>query len=135
MTSSVLVTSDALEGVVTSSEHLVLLLERLLQLATPIRSTTLEKLERVYGGFARQNADVKHRWCEIIVKNNHKNKLEFVRQFLTEHQSMGIYLYGEMFQSTKKLFKDAAVKLFGELSGEMDPVTVANITDLMTSSS
>ncbi|XP_076463161.1 aminopeptidase O-like isoform X2 [Babylonia areolata] len=41
------------------------------------------------------NAEVCHRWCELVIKHKHKKWFSDVEHFLIHHQAMGVYLYGE----------------------------------------
>ena len=65
---------------------------------------------------------VKHSWSE---------QKDFIINFLREHQSMGIYLYGELSMSKNKTLKSMANKAFDELKAEMDSGTVTNIRQLI----
>ena len=116
-------------GASLTTEELVILLERLLELPK-IRKCVLQALDQRYR-FKVQNADVQHRWCELIVKHECGNKVDFVTEFLTEHQSMGIYLYGEMLNGN---FRQTALDTFTKLQTEMDPTMSRNIQDLIDSS-
>jgi hypothetical protein len=57
---------------------------------------------------------------------------DFVKRFLREHQSMGIYLYGELANSKSKQLNKLALDTFEELKLEMDSSTVTNITELLS---
>jgi hypothetical protein len=45
---------------------------------------------------------------------------------------MGIYLYGELATSGRRIFKNLARKMFQELKPEMDNSTVENIKELLS---
>ncbi|KAJ8285222.1 hypothetical protein GJAV_G00023730 [Gymnothorax javanicus] len=75
-------------------EQLVLLLELLLEEAE-LSVTSLRTLERTYGLRGR-DAEVRHRWCELVVKHRHAAAYGDVERFLLEDQAMGVYLYGEL---------------------------------------
>ena len=72
-----------------------------------------------------------HRWCEMVIKHSWTSRREFVRQFLAEHQSMGIYLYGELAISRSKHFNQLGRQVFEELQYEMDSSTVTNVKELL----
>ena len=78
-------------------DQLVLLLERLLEqkTATP---RTLQSLDRTHH-LSERDAEVRHRWCELIVKHRYTQAYRDVERFLQEDQAMGIYLYGELMLS------------------------------------
>ena len=92
--------------------------------------TNLIKLANTYQ-FQKSNADILHRWCELIVKYNISQKYFVLEDFLKEHQAMGLYLYGEMVLSRSKILKRTAFELFKKLSEEMDPSSLANLTEIL----
>ncbi len=67
----------------------------------------------------------------MVIKHSWTTRKEFVRQFLTEHQSMGIYLYGELAISRNKHFNKLGLEVFEELQYEMDSSTVTNVKELL----
>ena len=71
--------------------------------------------------------------AELIVKYRCTEKLSFVGRFLKYHQSMGIYLYGEMKISKSKHIKSYAVQIFKELQNEMDPTMAVNVKEILFS--
>uniref|UniRef100_A0A8C3W9C6 Aminopeptidase O (putative) n=1 Tax=Catagonus wagneri TaxID=51154 RepID=A0A8C3W9C6_9CETA len=75
-------------------DQLLLLLEHLLE-QTTLSPRTLQRLERTYH-LPEQDAEVRHRWCELVVKHKYKKAYGDVERFLQEDQAMGIYLYGEL---------------------------------------
>ena len=77
------------------------------------------------------NADIQHRWCELIVLHNITEEFQFLEEFLAEHQAMGIYLYGEMKLSKNKALKRLAKKIMLDLSPEMDSGTLENVKAIM----
>ncbi|KAL4630061.1 aminopeptidase O isoform X1 [Arapaima gigas] len=77
-----------------TAEQLVLLLELLLDEAE-LSGTALRMLERIYCPQER-DAEVRHRWCELVVKHKHTAAYKDVERFLLEDQAMGVYLYGEL---------------------------------------
>ncbi|XP_051509278.1 aminopeptidase O [Myxocyprinus asiaticus] len=77
-----------------SPEQLVLLLELLLEEST-LSISTLRLLQTTYN-LKAQDAEVKHRWCELVVKHKHTAAYQDVELFLIHDQAMGVYLYGEL---------------------------------------
>ncbi|XP_054444063.1 aminopeptidase O isoform X2 [Pteronotus mesoamericanus] len=75
-------------------DQLVLLLEHLLE-QKALNPRTLQSLERTYH-LSQQDAEVRHRWCELVVKHKYTKAYKHVEKFLQEDQAMGIYLYGEL---------------------------------------
>ena len=81
--------------------------------------------------FQHLSPDVQHRFSELIVKHRYTEKLDFVQRFLKDHQSMGIYLYGEMKMSKNKHIQSYAVQIFNELQHEMDPTMAVNVKEIL----
>ncbi|XP_039535877.1 aminopeptidase O isoform X3 [Pimephales promelas] len=77
-----------------SPEQLVLLLEFLLE-EPKLSLSTLRLLQTTYN-LQAQDAEVKHRWCELAVKHKHTAAYRDVELFLIHDQAMGVYLYGEL---------------------------------------
>ncbi|XP_076021299.1 aminopeptidase O [Genypterus blacodes] len=77
-----------------TSDQLVMLLELLLEEAE-LNVATMRTLERTYN-LPDQDAEVVHRWCELVVKHEHTQAYRDVEHFLLHHQAMGVYLYGEL---------------------------------------
>ncbi|XP_038382800.1 aminopeptidase O isoform X6 [Canis lupus familiaris] len=65
-------------------DQLVLLLEHLLEQKT-LNPRTLQSLERTYQ-LSQQDAEVRHRWCELIVKHKYTKAYKDVERFLQEDQ-------------------------------------------------
>jgi len=112
------------------SEQIVLILERLLE-EPVISGRTLDNLE-VKLKLATRNADVQHRWCELIVQHRHVKALGVVKDFLINHQAMGIYLYGEMAMSTSPKIKKLASETFAYLREEMDADFAKNVLEMIS---
>ncbi|KAJ7993969.1 hypothetical protein DPEC_G00261080 [Dallia pectoralis] len=79
---------------VVTAEQLVLLLELLLEEAE-LSVTSLCMIQRTYN-LKEQDAEVRHRWCELVVKHKHTRAYGHVELFLLHNQAMGVYLYGEL---------------------------------------
>ncbi|XP_077981271.1 aminopeptidase O-like [Glandiceps talaboti] len=99
-------------------DQLVLLLEKLLELDTMSKST-LNQLDKTYN-VSSGNADVRHRWCELLVKHQHRGRYDDVKKFLTEDQAMGVYLYGELMVAEQPREKRLAQDCFLSVANEMD---------------
>uniref|UniRef100_A0A7N6BW29 Peptidase M1 leukotriene A4 hydrolase/aminopeptidase C-terminal domain-containing protein n=1 Tax=Anabas testudineus TaxID=64144 RepID=A0A7N6BW29_ANATE len=76
------------------SEQLVMLLELLLE-ESELSMATLDFLQRTYN-LQNQDAEVQHRWCELVVKHAYTQAYGDVEHFLIHNQAMGVYLYGEL---------------------------------------
>ena len=63
----------------------------------------------------------------------YRSRAGAIKTFLTEHQSMGIYLYGELFGSDNEYYRNIGRQMFEELRHEMDPTTVVNVLSLFES--
>ncbi|KAM6931154.1 aminopeptidase O isoform 2-T2 [Xenentodon cancila] len=77
-----------------TSDQLVMLLELLLEeseLSVPL----MRALQRAYN-LQRRDAEVQHRWCELVVKHAYAPAYDDVEHFLVHDQAMGVYLYGEL---------------------------------------
>lgn len=98
-------------------DQLVLLFEYLLQLPK-MSHKTLGEINEHYN-IGSQCGDVRHRWCELVIKNNYKD-LNEVERFLLEDQSMGVYLYGELIIYKKAKHKHLAEKVFHKIKKDMD---------------
>ncbi|KAK2837135.1 hypothetical protein Q5P01_014347 [Channa striata] len=72
------------------SEQLVLLLELLLE-ELELSVATLRSLQRTYN-LQNQDTEVKHRWCELVVKHSYTQAYRDVENFLVHDQAMGVYL-------------------------------------------
>ncbi|XP_072243842.1 aminopeptidase O [Leuresthes tenuis] len=76
------------------SDQLVMLLELLLE-ESELSVASLHALQRTYG-LQKQDAEVRHRWCELVVKHAYVQAYGDVEHFLVHDQAMGVYLYGEL---------------------------------------
>ncbi|XP_032333350.1 aminopeptidase O isoform X3 [Camelus ferus] len=110
-------------------DQLVLLLEHLLEQKT-LSPRTLQSLERTYR-LPEQDAEVRHRWCELVVKHRHTGAYRHVERFLQEDQAMGIYLYGELMVSEDARQQRLARRCF-ELSREhMDRSSAQVVAEML----
>ncbi|XP_070689894.1 aminopeptidase O [Pempheris klunzingeri] len=77
-----------------TAEQLVMLLELLLE-EDELSVGTMHALPRSYN-LQDQDAEVRHRWCELVVKHAYSQAYRDVEHFLVHDQAMGVYLYGEL---------------------------------------
>ncbi|CAI5650011.1 unnamed protein product [Oreochromis niloticus] len=77
-----------------TSDQLVMLLELLLE-ESELSVASLRALQRTYS-LQNQDAEVRHRWCELVVKHAYTQAYRDVEHFLIHDQAMGVYLYGEL---------------------------------------
>ncbi|CAL4129467.1 unnamed protein product, partial [Meganyctiphanes norvegica] len=98
-------------------DQVVLLFEHFLELPKiPVK--VMEEISCYYN-VRLQNADVRHRWCELAIKHNFSDMSE-IERFLVADQSMGVYLYGELIISGKKRHRTLAEKVYSFTCKEMD---------------
>ncbi|XP_077943488.1 aminopeptidase O isoform X6 [Gasterosteus aculeatus] len=101
-----------------TSEQLVMLLELLLE-EEELSGATLEALQRTYD-LQNQDAEVKHRWCELVVKHSHARAYGDVEHFLVHNQAMGVYLYGELMVQEDREQQTLARRCLSLVQEEMD---------------
>ncbi|XP_055368052.1 aminopeptidase O isoform X2 [Betta splendens] len=99
-------------------EQLVMLLELLLEEAE-LSAATLPLLHRTYDLQSR-DAEVQHRWCELVVKHAHTQAYGDVEHFLIHNQAMGVYLYGELMLHEDAEQQAVARRCLLLVRGEMD---------------
>lgn len=101
-----------------NDEQLILLLDSLTDIHGLNRSL-LKDLNQFFD-LDQRNVEVRHVWCELIVKNKYSNGYGTLKNFLVEEQSMGVYLYGEMIFSKNTKLKNLAFDIFESIKGEMN---------------
>ncbi|XP_042277265.1 aminopeptidase O [Thunnus maccoyii] len=101
-----------------TSDQLVMLLELLLEEAD-LSVTTMRTLQRTYD-LQNQDAEVRHRWCELVVKHGHTQAYGDVEHFLVHDQAMGVYLYGELMVQEDPEQQALARRCLSLISEEMD---------------
>ncbi|XP_026887567.2 aminopeptidase O [Electrophorus electricus] len=99
-------------------EQLLLLLEFLLEEAE-LSGNCLGLLQTTYS-LRRQDAEVKHRWCELVVKHKHTAAYRDVRHFLIHDQAMGVYLYGELMLQEDGRQQALARRCLAAIKDDMD---------------
>ncbi|XP_032238993.2 uncharacterized protein LOC5513554 isoform X2 [Nematostella vectensis] len=115
------------------SEQIVLMLEKLVE-RDALMHTTLRQLNRCYN-FSTRNCEIRHRWCELVVKNKFTPFLDDVKHFLIEDQGMGIYLFGELIISGQARQRAMAEEVFEQIGAEMDRCTYQTVSDMIRGNS
>ncbi|XP_062854997.1 aminopeptidase O [Trichomycterus rosablanca] len=101
-----------------SAVQLVLLLEFLLE-ETEISGSFLNLLQKTYS-LCNQDAEVKHRWCELVVKHKYTDAYRDVEHFLIHDQAMGVYLYGELMLQEDGRQQALARRCLSAIKDDMD---------------
>ncbi|KAG7481214.1 hypothetical protein MATL_G00064230 [Megalops atlanticus] len=110
-------------------DQLVLLLELLLE-EEELSVTSLRMLEKTYGLQGR-DAEVRHRWCELVVKHKHAAAYRDVERFLMQDQAMGVYLYGELMLHEDTRQQALARCCFARAREDMDPAARAVVEEMI----
>ncbi|XP_054980987.1 aminopeptidase O isoform X2 [Sorex araneus] len=110
-------------------DQLVLLLEHLLEQKT-LSHRTLRSLERTYQ-LSEQDAEVRHRWCELVVKHKYTRAYRDVERFLQDDQAMGIYLYGELMVGEDPRQQRLAHTCFKLTRERMDSGSAQVVTEML----
>ncbi|XP_070760110.1 aminopeptidase O [Enoplosus armatus] len=100
-----------------TSEQLVMLLELLLE--EELSVATMRTLQRTYN-LQNQDAEVRHRWCELVVKHAYTQAYGDVEHFLVHDQAMGVYLYGELMVQEDPEQQALACRCLSLVKDEMD---------------
>ncbi|XP_076587540.1 aminopeptidase O [Chaetodon auriga] len=101
-----------------TSEQLVMLLELLLE-EEELSVATMHALQRTYN-LQNQDAEVRHRWCELVVKHAYTQAYKDVENFLLHDQAMGVYLYGELMVQEDAEQQALASRCLSLVQEEMD---------------
>ncbi|XP_032164760.1 aminopeptidase O isoform X7 [Mustela erminea] len=110
-------------------DQLVLLLEHLLEQKT-LTARTLHSLEKMYH-LPQQDAEVRHRWCELIVKHKYTKAYKDVERFLQEDQAMGVYLYGELMLGEDATQQQVARRCFELTKEQMDRSSAEVVAEML----
>ncbi|KAM9167622.1 aminopeptidase O [Mergus octosetaceus] len=110
-------------------DQLVLLLEYLLEEKT-LCPRTLQGLEKMYQ-LRDQDAEVRHRWCELVVKHKYVPAYGDVEKFLREDQAMGVYLYGELMVNEDAKQQELAYKCFAAEQERMDMSSAKVVAEML----
>nr|XP_014435393.1 aminopeptidase O isoform X1 [Pelodiscus sinensis]XP_025033633.1 aminopeptidase O isoform X1 [Pelodiscus sinensis]XP_025033634.1 aminopeptidase O isoform X1 [Pelodiscus sinensis]XP_025033635.1 aminopeptidase O isoform X1 [Pelodiscus sinensis] len=111
-------------------DQLVLLLECLLEEKTTLCLRTLQCLEKTYH-LGEQDAEVRHRWCELIIKHKYTTRYAEVETFLREDQAMGVYLYGELMVNEDAKQQELAYKCFAATQTQMDVSSAKVVAEML----
>ncbi|XP_030421958.1 aminopeptidase O isoform X2 [Gopherus evgoodei] len=110
-------------------DQLVLLLESLLEEKT-LCLRTLQCLEKTYH-LDEQDAEVRHRWCELVVKHKYRRRYADIEKFLKEDQAMGVYLYGELMVNEDAKQQELAYKCFAATQKQMDVSSAKVVAEML----
>ncbi|XP_037229311.1 aminopeptidase O isoform X1 [Falco biarmicus] len=110
-------------------DQLVLLLEYLLEGKT-LCPRVLQCLEKTYQ-LREQDAEVRHRWCELVVKHKYVSGYGDVEKFLREDQAMGVYLYGELMLNEDVKQQELAHKCFAAAQEHMDTSAAKVVAEML----
>lgn len=110
-------------------DQLVLLLESLLEEKT-LCPRILQCLERTYQ-LREQDAEVRHRWCELVIKHKYEPGYGDIERFLREDQAMGVYLYGELMVNEDAKQQDLARKCFAAAQEHMDASSAKVVAEML----
>ncbi|KAM6230032.1 aminopeptidase O isoform 2-T5 [Porphyrio hochstetteri] len=110
-------------------DQLVLLLESLLEEKT-LCPRILQCLEKTYQ-LQEQDAEVRHRWCELVVKHKYLPGYGDVERFLREDQAMGVYLYGELMVNEDAKQQELARKCFAAAREHMDASSAKVVAEML----
>ncbi|XP_051498905.1 aminopeptidase O isoform X4 [Apus apus] len=110
-------------------DQLVLLLEFLLEERT-LCPRVLRCLEKTYQ-LQEQDAEVRHRWCELVVKHKYVPGYGDVAKFLQEDQAMGVYLYGELMVNEDVKQQELARKCFAAAQEHMDASSAKVVAEML----
>ncbi|XP_058997086.1 aminopeptidase O isoform X3 [Mustela lutreola] len=140
-------------------DQLILLLEHLLEQKT-LTARTLHSLEKTYH-LPQQDAEVRHRWCELIVKHKYTKAYKDVERFLQEDQvgrwvhkhhgprtcghdlsfpsslrlcalqAMGVYLYGELMLGEDARQQQVARRCFELTKERMDRSSAEVVAEML----
>lgn len=110
-------------------DQLVLLLESLLEEKT-LCLRTLQCLEKTYH-LDEQDAEIRHRWCELVVKHKYTTRYAHIEKFLQEDQAMGVYLYGELMVNEDAKQQELAYKCFAAIQKQMDVSSAKVVAEML----
>ncbi|XP_035218940.1 aminopeptidase O-like isoform X2 [Stegodyphus dumicola] len=115
-----------------TAEQTILLLENLLN-EEKISTQILRHLKESFK-FEETDAEVQHRWFEMVVKYKYRPAYAALKDFLTNHLALGVYLYGELIFSGDKVQKAIAEECYTSLRAEMEPNYICTIDQMFLDS-
>uniref|UniRef100_A0A663MWS2 Aminopeptidase O (putative) n=1 Tax=Athene cunicularia TaxID=194338 RepID=A0A663MWS2_ATHCN len=74
---------------------------------------------------------VRHRWCELVVKQKYVPGYGDVEKFLREDQAMGVYLYGELMVNEDAKQQELAHKCFATARDHMDVSSAKVVAEML----
>ena len=95
-----------------------------------IHSLIIRLSMQVYN-FSLRNSEVRHRWCELVIKHLCAVRYDDVSRFLIEDQGMGIYLFAELVITGNAKQKSIAVTAFDTIKHEMDRSTFTTVSEIL----
>ncbi|XP_063769823.1 aminopeptidase O isoform X2 [Pseudophryne corroboree] len=110
-------------------DQLVLLLDLLLEENT-LCAKTLRCLKKTYS-LQEHDAEVRHRWCELVIKHKYTAAYKDVETFLLQDQAMGVYLYGELMVNEDARQQELAHKCFAAVRDQMDVSCVKVVGEML----
>ncbi|XP_063311039.1 aminopeptidase O [Pelobates fuscus] len=110
-------------------DQLVLLLDLLLEENT-LSARTLHYLKKTYG-LQDHDSEVRHRWCELVIKHKFTAAYKDVETFLHEDQAMGVYLYGELMVNENARQQELAHRCFAAVRDQMDVSCVKVVGEML----
>ncbi|XP_061875048.1 aminopeptidase O isoform X3 [Colius striatus] len=110
-------------------DQLILLLESLLEEKT-LCPRILQCLEKTYQ-LREQDAEVRHRWCELVIKHKYVPGYGDIEKFLREDQAMGVYLYGELMVNEDAKQQQLARKCFAAAQEHMDTSSAKVVAEML----
>ncbi|XP_039766692.1 aminopeptidase O [Ornithorhynchus anatinus] len=113
------------------ADQVLLLLEGLLEEeAATLKGGTLRRLQQTYR-LRQRDAEVVHRWCELVVKHRHVEAYGDVERFLRKHQALGVYLYAELMVGEDAKQQALARRCFRQLRRHMDPALASLVAHMI----
>ncbi|KAM9329035.1 aminopeptidase O [Gastrophryne carolinensis] len=110
-------------------DQLVLLLELLLE-EDKLCAKTLQCLAKTYS-LQEHDAEVRHRWCELVIKHKYTAAYKDVETFLLQDQAMGVYLYGELMLHEDARQQELAHRCFALVRDHMDVSCVKVVGEML----
>ncbi|CAL1546848.1 unnamed protein product [Lymnaea stagnalis] len=76
-------------------EQRILFLDLVMEEGISLTSLQLEEMREIWR-IPEANAEVQHSWCELVIHSQAIKWSADVKDFLVNHQALGVYLYGEL---------------------------------------
>ena len=91
----------------------------------------LKQVKQLYEQQITSHPELGHKWCEVVIKNKFRAEYSSVSSFLKTHQSMGVFLYGELLFSKNKTLQLMFQDLVKDLKDELDDNSASVIQDML----